>query len=997
MKRIFLLFLCLITSGLMMAEISFNSTTKYRISCKRYNASDAAGSVVLGANHNSSAELYYLTTAKYSDDSWWYIRNQGSGYVFVNAKSGEYMTFTTAYDGYTIKNLALTSSLTSDCVWNILTQSDGYAIISSNTSNYVFDLRTNLLLGTYHSANYGSNELFKIYDEQGNDVLNGKGEGSGGGSTPTDDYISSTYGTNSNGEYWERTQLTQPVVYTTNTTNPVLYSIVNLRSGRYVGIGVSKNTDATCLVEENDATNRAQFYFVKRDEGVQIFTKDGLYVSTNYPTPDNSLTDKRAGLSVVDGTPDGNIWTWGWANVTRAGYTITKLDNLSSSDATQFAKTSWNDYSLDNNSGNENVREIGLWDANDDGSTFVFTSSDIRHAQYLKQQGIDLGLDFTPKSFDTALDSFLLGNKQVPYDSYSRVFYYPLPESVRENGNYTTSFRYTLTPALAGNYKLSVNDQEPDADGNITIDHVNCDRSYSVALKDLDGNTALTGAIRFTFLPVVEVNDSYIAYGSYTNGTIRLTYPESEGLDSVYHAAFKVRGASSQNYPKKSYAVKLRDAEGNSIDRKMLGLRSDNNWILDAMYIDLACMRNRVCTDIWNDFAVKPYYADREKKVRTGTRGKFVEMILNGRHNGLYCMTEKMDRKQLKLKKFVPASESSTGEDEVHGLLYKSTDWTYETFMGHEQNSLVLSNDSPAGFSNRLGRETWRGYEFKYPDYQDEAVDWEPLYNAVNHVAATKTQSAFDDGFETYFDYPLMRDFYLFLELILATDNHGKNMLFYVYDKQGPEGGKIAIAPWDMDGTLGQRWDGSTSITGANQDFDQFINANEHGQYTPFLRLKLSSKYDWRGDLSKRYAELRQSGVFDGDNIANRIANYAELFEESAADAREEGRWGHYHRDLQSAASYAESWIRRRVNYLDDKYGYDPSITQINEASQEAHFNVTGGKGSIAVTVGKAQLVRVYSTTGALLRTEQVSQGFTLLQGIAPGIYIVNGVKVMVE
>lgn len=74
----------------------------------------------------------------------------------------------------------------------------------------------------------------------------------------------------------------------------------------------------------------------------------------------------------------------------------------------------------------------------------------------------------------------------------------------------------------------------------------------------------------------------------------------------------------------------------------------------------------------------------------------------------------------------------------MHGLLYKSTDWTYETFMGHEQNSLVLSNASPAGFSNRLGRETWRGYEFKYPDYQDEAVDWEPLYNAVNHVAVTK-------------------------------------------------------------------------------------------------------------------------------------------------------------------------------------------------------------------------------------------------------------------
>lgn len=38
-----------------------------------------------------------------------------------------------------------------------------------------------------------------------------------------------------------------------------------------------------------------------------------------------------------------------------------------------------------------------------------------------------------------------------------------------------------------------------------------------------------------------------------------------------------------------------------------------------------------------------------------------------------------------------------------------------------------------------------------------------------------------------------MRDYYLFLELILATDNHGKNMLFYVYDKQGPEGGKLPL------------------------------------------------------------------------------------------------------------------------------------------------------------------------------------------------------------
>ena len=260
-----------------------------------------------------------------------------------------------------------------------------------------------------------------------------------------------------------------------------------------------------------------------------------------------------------------------------------------------------------------------------------------------------------------------------------------------------------------------------------------------------------------------------------------------------------------------------------------------------------------------------------------------------------------------------------------------------------------------------------------------------------------RSQTAFDEGFETYFDYPMMRDYYLFLELIMASDNHGKNMLFYVYDKQGPEGGKIAIAPWDLDGTLGQRWDGSTSYTGANQEFDEFINKNEHGQFTPFLRLKLSSKYNWKADLTERYAELRNSKLFDADAIANRVATYASLFEESKADMREQNRWTQNHSDLQSAASYIESWIKRRVAFLDNKYGYEPTTTQINEAVSEAHFSAQGGQGQIGIGAGKAQIVRIYTTAGALVRTVQVPEGFTALQGFAPGIYIVNGQKVVVE
>ena len=87
MKRVLLLLLCLVAYGATWAGVTFNPTTKYRLSCKYYNGSNTYGSVVLGANHNSIAELYYLTTSTYSDDSWWYIRANGSSYEFIDRKS----------------------------------------------------------------------------------------------------------------------------------------------------------------------------------------------------------------------------------------------------------------------------------------------------------------------------------------------------------------------------------------------------------------------------------------------------------------------------------------------------------------------------------------------------------------------------------------------------------------------------------------------------------------------------------------------------------------------------------------------------------------------------------------------------------------------------------------------------------------------------------------------------------------------------------------------
>lgn len=1015
MKKFILFFFALLAYGISNAAPVFKDNVKYRFSCKKYNAYDGYGSVTLGANHGSTAELYYLTTSNYSDDSWWYIRKQGSGYVIVNAKSGQYMTFTNNRVTGKTKGITLTSSgSTSASEWTFSTETyyEGYCmVLNVKNPDQCFNLRMD---GTYLLGSYGGfgnqNELFKIYDEQGNDVLSGDtgggGETGGGGNTGGDDtsndnFATLTHGKSSQGEYWERTQLKQPVVYTTSVADPVLYSIVNLRTGRYVGVGKSKNTYTTCLTEEYAASNRMQFYFVQNGKGVQIFTKDGQYVSTNYPTPDNSMTDRRAGLSVVSGTPNGNLWGLGWTTETYAGYTLTRLDNLSTTDATQYVYDSWNDYRLDNATGSASVHEVGLYEANDAGSSFVFTSADVRHAIYLQNQGIDMGIDLNPASLGDATDSIRLNDKQLVYDKASDCYFYPLPTSLREGGTFSPTFTYKLKSQFANDYLIEINGGEADAEGKVTFDEPNCTDVYPMELiSKSTGEVYKSASLRFTFLPIVEIQVPNCNGSTYTTGSLRVTAATTQGYDSTLIAAFKYRGASSSNYPKRSYAIKLRDAYGNSVDRKILGYRSDNNWILDAMYIDRACMRNRVSTDLWNDYAVKPYYADREKKVRTGTRGEFVEVFLNGSYWGLYCMTEKMDRKQLKLKKYVPASESTAYTAEPHGFLYKSKDWSYEVLMGHKPNERSFPYTEVAKAYNYLGQESWRGFEQKYPDAQDEYVDWTPLRNAVNFVATTDVQSTFDRKIGNYFDLPILRDYYLLIELALATDNHGKNMFFYMYDQASADGNKISVCPWDMDGTFGQNWEADTTYTqNTQQDFEEMLWNHEHGQLTLFLNLRMGS-LGWRQMLADRYCELRPT-FFDPDKLSQRFLDYASLFADGYADIREQKKWGSsqgkIHKKLQWGAQYAARWVKNRIKYMDKRYGYDPVIQGINGAKAEAYFAAQGGEGAIAVNVGKAQMVRIYAMSGALVRSVQVEAGFTPIQGFTPGVYVVNGTKVVVN
>lgn len=599
-------------------------------------------------------------------------------------------------------------------------------------------------------------------------------------------------------------------------------------------------------------------------------------------------------------------------------------------------------------------------------------------------------------------DSLRVGGKDLPYDAYNREFFLPLPDTVRESGRLATMVEAKWAGDAEG-LSLRICGQVVGNDGRVCLKNIDCEMPATIDVLRNGEEIVASAPLNMTFLPVVEVSAKKCNTDSYVMGRLRVTDPNEDGYDAMMNAGFRYRGASSTMYPKKSFAVKLYDAEGNSLDHEFFGLRNDNNWILDAMYIDGACMRNRVSTDLWNDFATLPYHRRNgwEKKAKTGTRGRFVEVFLNGRYHGLYCMTEKMDRKQLRLKKSVdakPATETTEAVgDTIHGSLYKSSQWSYEVFMGHDLGSTSYPGHSPRGYNNNLKQETWASYEIKYPDWEKQKIDWGPLWNAVNFVATTDDY-VFDEEVKNYFDYPVVRDYFLFIELMLATDNHGKNMFFFNYDQKAQKCAKmIGITPWDLDGTWGIRWDGSKSYTKAAQNFTQFITQYEHGTHTLFYRLFHSSKWNWFNDLKARYAELRTK-QFSEESLTNRFLDYGDLFRESGADVREQNRWNGYHTDILGDVDYIKQWIADRLNFLDKQYNYSPVVDGIQTpTTNEAFLTATGGSRCIVIETNKTCNVKIYSLGGQLVRTVSLDQPITKVEGLNAGVYIVGKQKVVVR
>ncbi|MDR1810638.1 MAG: CotH kinase family protein [Prevotella sp.] len=557
------------------------------------------------------------------------------------------------------------------------------------------------------------------------------------------------------------------------------------------------------------------------------------------------------------------------------------------------------------------------------------------------------------------LDSLTLNGNSPASCTRTKSLYFSLPLSQMEGSNVELTVGYK---AKHTDYTLRIDDEDVADAAAYTFTNVSAARTFKLEVVQNGIALARTQLI-FTGLPIVQLYTTQTPTTAFSRGSIRVHEPEKESVYGLLNAEMRYRGASSLGYQKKSFAVKVKDADWQNKDTSFFNLRSDKYWILDAMALDRSRMRNRVSTDLWNDFSAAPYFKDNEKKMINGTRGKYVEVFIDDQYWGLYCMTERIDRKQLKLKKWDEPSRT------IKGVLYKTSGWSYSVMMGYVPDNGPDPSRSVAGYNNLS--LTWDAHESVYPDLEDGApFDWKPLYDIVSFVAKSNDTS-FANGVAGRVDLPVWTDYYLLMEMILATDNHGKNAYLYMYDITQEQ--KLGICVWDMDGVFGIRWD--KSRVAAAQDYTEFIIRYEHGEHNLFRRLKAGNVADFNTLLKKRYDKLRFT-AFSPDSLQKRFEIYKNQFDVSGASGREKARWNNTDGvsiNFDDELNYLKTWISTRCNYLNEKYGAPSSLEE--PLSIRTLYPKVVNKILYLDGLKSGQPVRIYNASAACIYSAQSSGG----------------------
>jgi hypothetical protein len=354
----------------------------------------------------------------------------------------------------------------------------------------------------------------------------------------------------------------------------------------------------------------------------------------------------------------------------------------------------------------------------------------------------------------------------------------------------------------------------------------------------------------------------------------------------------EIRGASSTMFDKKGFGFETRDSLGGNNNVSLLGMPSENDWILHGPYADKSLLRNFLTYHIGNQLG---HYTP---KVR------FCELFLDEQYWGVYVLMEKIKRDNNRVDIANLSPTDTLGDELTGGYIFK-----IDREMGLNHGWY-----SPYGY----------GY---YAYHHPKSDDLHPLqksyiqnhFNTFENLMASTNYNNPIMGYRSWIDVPSFIDYMMIQEITRNIDAY--RLSAFMYKEKDSDGGKIHAGPiWDYN--LGY---GNTNLCDNGIYHGWAFQYNQScGSPFPFFWSKLVNDVTFRDDFNCRWQELR-SNVLHTDTIHHFIDSMVLILND--AQIRNFEKWdvlGNYvwpnayiGQTYAQEVQYLKVWIRQRLTWMD--------------------------------------------------------------------------------
>ncbi len=499
---------------------------------------------------------------------------------------------------------------------------------------------------------------------------------------------------------------------------------------------------------------------------------------------------------------------------------------------------------------------------------------------------------------------------------------------------------------------------------------------------------------RNSTLPIVIINTNgqSIPDEPKINASMKIIFNDSGKINqpddsaNVYNGliGIEIRGASSSGYPQKPYSLETRDSLGENNNIPILGMPSENDWVLLSNYNEKTFMRNLLAYHLF------------EKMGHYATRARLVELVLNGKYQGIYLFGEKVKRDQNRIDIAPILPEVSSGAGLTGGYIFKVD-------YAHSYDSW-LSAYSPIDHPNYNTR-----FVYYYPKYyiiNDAQNNY--LKNYVDAFQKAMHEASFADTYQNYIDIKSFIDYFLVSEVSRNVDGFKKSR--YFFKDRDDRGGLIHAGPvWDFDWAW-KNINGCTELRNTSGAGWSYKVNDCRETYSPGWMVRLLEDPAFADMINCRYFHLRET-LLSMDHINSFIDSVYQVVYTSQEN--------HYQRwkilGINTGAPEIESpsqtydeevqrlrnWIQTRITWLDANMpGTNQNCGVINARSNPIQviyriFPNPAHEDFYIESDASIEQVHLYDIAGKIVLSEKSENEFSRhinISELQPGLYFVKSI-----